>query len=393
MEGEGDAGEDPKHRSREVEVRRGQDDRDDIHGAVDTGPERIGTELDDAPEGELTEEERAAAEVPERKKRDDDEEKYEVVVDGHPQDVTLGEALSGYVRQETFHRRMNELSNLRAALEEDHQRQQQNWGLLMQAKEAYEVDVRTMMPTEPDWDREFAINPQAAHANQKIWQAMWAKLAQSQRERAWMAQQKQEAEDRRLEKYAVDGFSRFVFDSKIPDKAALEKEINSMRRTALSHGFSEQEVATVYDPRMLAILRKASKYDRMMAAAKPRAEVPGKGRTLTPGCGYTLRECGSKRTRRSKSPVGEQRQDGRRRRSVPTHPLTGVSCLKSQTLSRRTTRSGNREDLSNVIYNIDPFDTPVMSAIRGGQSKIGSSIGRPNICRRVALRRSRNGRD
>ena len=25
---------------------------------------------------------------------------------------------------------------------------------------------------------------------------------------------------------------------------------------------------------------------------------------------------------------------------------------------------GNREDLSNVIYNIDPFDTPVMSAIR-----------------------------
>ena len=26
--------------------------------------------------------------------------------------------------------------------------------------------------------------------------------------------------------------------------------------------------------------------------------------------------------------------------------------------------TGNREDLSNVIYNIDPFDTPVMSAIR-----------------------------
>ena len=25
---------------------------------------------------------------------------------------------------------------------------------------------------------------------------------------------------------------------------------------------------------------------------------------------------------------------------------------------------GNREDLSNAIYNIDPFDTPVMSAIR-----------------------------
>ena len=45
---------------------------------------------------------------------------------------------------------------------------------------------------------------------------------------------------------------------------------------------------------------------------------------------------------------------------------------------------GNREDLSNVIYNIDPFDTPVMSAIpRGGRSKTDSSTGEteylPNV--------------
>ena len=103
-----------------------------------------------------------------------------------------------------------------------------------------------------------------------------------------MAQIHAQEADRRLQKYAVDGFSRFVFNSKIPDKPALEKEIASMRRTAFAAGFSEQEVATVYDPRMLGILRKASKYDRMMAAAKPRAEVPGKGRTLTPGAATPL---------------------------------------------------------------------------------------------------------
>ena len=50
----------------------------------------------------------------------------------------------------------------------------------------------------------------------------------------------------------------------------------------MSAGFSEQEVATVYDSRMLSVLRKASRYDRLMAA-KPRAVVPGKGKTLTPG--------------------------------------------------------------------------------------------------------------
>ena len=35
---------------------------------------------------------------------------HEVVVDGHPFEVTLGEALNGYVRQETFHRRLGEVN-------------------------------------------------------------------------------------------------------------------------------------------------------------------------------------------------------------------------------------------------------------------------------------------
>ena len=300
VEGGDDAGDDPRRRSREVEVRRGQqDDGDDVYGAKPESPSRIGDrELEPADgepveEGELTDEERAVAEggdneVSERKKRDDEDEKYEVVVDGHPFEVTLGEALNGYVRQETFHKRLTEVNQLRAALEEDHNRQQSNWQLIMKAKEDYENDVRTMMPPEPDWDREFAINPNEAHRQQKIYQGLYGALTRSQQERAQMAQIHAQEADRRLQKYAVDGFSRFVFDSKIPDKPALEKEIASMRRTAFAAGFSEQEVATVYDPRMLGILRKASKYDRMMAAAKPRAEVPGKGRTLTPGAATPL---------------------------------------------------------------------------------------------------------
>ena len=309
VEGGSDAGDDPGRRSREVEVSRGNqrqtdrdDDNPDVHRTKPQSLERVGDRdvESDAGEGELTDEERAVVEagdgeVSERRKRDDEDEKYEVVVDGHPFDVTLGEALNGYVRQETFHRRLGELNQLRSALEEDHQRQQSNWQLIMQAKEAYENDVRTMMPAEPDWDREFAINPNEAHRQQKIYQGLYGALARSQQERAQMAQIHAQEADRRLQKYAVDGFSRFVFDSKIPDKAALEKEIASMRRTAFAAGFSEQEVATVYDPRMLGILRKASKYDRMMAAAKPRAEVPGKGRTLTPGAATPLSGNGQRR--------------------------------------------------------------------------------------------------
>ena len=289
----GDAGDDPARRAREKEVSRAkrQTDVDDVYGAKPSSPERVGPGDDGGEEGELDADELAAAEgrePTERREAPDEGEKYEVIVDGQPTEVTLGEALNGYVRQETVHRRMTELSNFRDGLEEDSRRQQANWDLLMNAKAAYEADVATMLPQEPDWDREFAIDPIAAHKNQKIFQALYAKLNQSRAERAQMEAIKADEADRQLKKYAVDGFSRFVFDSKIPDEAALKKEIQSMRKTAFAAGFSEQEVATVYDPRMLSILRKASKYDRMMAAAKPQAVVPGKGRTLTPGSATPL---------------------------------------------------------------------------------------------------------
>jgi hypothetical protein len=98
-----------------------------------------------------------------------------------------------------------------------------------------------------------------------------------------------EEADRRLQKYAVDSFARFVamHPKVFPDEPALRKNIQSMRRTAMAAGFSEREVATVYDPRMLTILLKASKYDRMQAA-NPKAVVPGKGRTLPPGSATPL---------------------------------------------------------------------------------------------------------
>ena len=43
---------------------------------------------------------------------------------------------------------------------------------------------------------------------------------------------------------------------------------------------------------------------------------------------------------------------------------TGTSTTKQTAAFTTYLAKGNREDLSNAIYNIDPFDTPVMSAIR-----------------------------
>ena len=286
-----DAGDDPRLRAHEQEVadgysesprpsetRRRQPDESEVDHLDDT-PEQIGTVEDDADD----------ADVETRPSEDDDSDRYEVMVDGRPVEVSLKEALAGYVRQSTFHQRMGQLNETARALEVDAQRQQQGWAMWHKARQDYEEDLQNLVPKEPNWDEEFARDPRQAHAQQKVFQIIYAKLAQSRQERAnreaWDAQEN----DRRTEKFAVSGFEKFVMDhiKDLHDEPTLKKNIQSMRRTAMAAGFSEKEVATVYDPRMLTVLWKASRFDRITASS-PRAVQPGKGRTLAPGAATPL---------------------------------------------------------------------------------------------------------
>jgi hypothetical protein len=281
-----DGGDNERLRSHEREVADGRAERpparrepeDDDVEEVEQEPERISAEVgadDDSGERQV--------------ERQGDDEKYEVTVDGQTHEVTLDEALAGYIRQQTFHQRMAKLNELQGALEAENGKINANWQMWHKARAAYEEDLGNMIPHEPNWDEAFARNPAQAHADQKVYRVLYAKLSASQQARAERERLDQEEADRRLQKYAVDGFAKFVamHPRALPDEAALKKNLQSMRRTAMAVGFSEAEVATVYDPRMLTVLLKASKYDRMMAAG-PRAVIPGKGKTLTPGAATPL---------------------------------------------------------------------------------------------------------
>ena len=270
-------GQDRERRSRDRPPQRRDADADDGYDLPDSEPENISAESElDAAQSEDPGEEDGSA-------------RYEVTVDGQKREVSLNEALNGYIRQATFHQRMGQLQETTRAIEDDYNRLQQGWATWNQARLNYEEDVANMLPKEPNWDEEFAKDPYSAHAKQKVFSVIYGNLQRSQQTRAWREQQAAEEADRRTQKYAVSGFEKFVMDhiKVMPDEPTLRKNIQSMRRTAAAAGFSELEVATVYDPRMLDILWKASKYDRMTAAA-PRAVVTGKGRTLAPGAATPL---------------------------------------------------------------------------------------------------------
>ena len=230
-------------------------DADDGYDVSDREPENISAES----EQDATDEDAVQDE--------DGGSRYEVTVDGEKFEVSLNEALNGYIRQATFHQRMAQVHEATRELEAEHGRLQQGWAMWNKARLGYEEDVANMLPKEPNWDDEFAKDPHAAHYKQKTFQTIYANLARSQQLRFDRDAVEAEERDRRVQKYAVDGFSKFVMDhiKVMPDEPTLRRNIQSMRRTGIAAGFSEYEIATVYDPRMLNILLKASKYDRMMA--------------------------------------------------------------------------------------------------------------------------------
>jgi hypothetical protein len=266
-----------ERRVRERTPQRDDASTDDGYDLSDGEPENISADSEqDAPDGQVTEDEDGSA-------------RYEITVDGQRAEVSLNEALAGYIRQATFHQRMSQVNQAQHELEADHAQLQRGWAMWSKARADYEEDLGALIPAEPNWDQLFAQDPHGAHATQKIYQNLYAKLNTSRQLRAEREQAAVAEQDRRTQKYAVDGFTKFVMDhiKVMPDEPTLKKNIQSMRRTASAAGFSDYEVATVYDPRMLDILWKASKYDRMTAAA-PRAVVSGKGRTLAPGAATPL---------------------------------------------------------------------------------------------------------
>jgi hypothetical protein len=286
-----DGGENVRLRQREKEIADGSNDgqgRDEVQREPDDDGAAADGEHEtiEAQQEELD----ADAAGDEAAGEDADENtQYEITVDGEPQTVSLGELRDGYIRTATFHSRLNKVNEHRQAVEVENQRVGQMRDLYINGLQYLDEDIRGMTPQEPDWDQEYAADPQLARRRQKHFQEIYARLNQIRANRAWAIQNRQEEQDRASAKYAVEQFTQFVQDHTklIKDEPSLQRVIGGMRKTALAEGFNEMEVAGVYDKRMLNVLLKAWLYDQGMAV-RPQAAIPGPGKSLAPGSARPL---------------------------------------------------------------------------------------------------------
>ena len=244
---------------------------------VSEATEQEEVEEDNSSEGE---------EVEDTSELEDDDEQVEeevqlfkVKIDGEEAEVTLDEALSGYQRERTFHKRMNEVSQKSKAIEAESVEAKR---VRDQYAEGLQQIEQALRVPEPNWEelRRTKTNDEFAsiHAEYQIQQNNLAKVQQQQQ----IIKTQQQAEHQ--EKY--QNHLKAEFDTmldRIPawrDEKVRDAERSKVISYAKSNmGYTDDEIAQASDHRAIVTLRKAMLYDELMGGktqAKKKVKIAPK---------------------------------------------------------------------------------------------------------------------
>ena len=221
---------------------------------------------------------------------------YKVKIDGEEAEVTLEEALSGYQRERTFHKRMNEVSQKSKAIEAESaetKRLRDEY-----AKGLQQLSQALQVP-EPNWEelRRTKTNEEFAsiHAEYQIQQNNLAKVQQQQQ--AIRSQQQAEVQAQ-YQNHLKSEFDTML--DKIPawrDEKVREAERSKVISYAKSHmGYTDDEIAQASDHRAIVTLRKAMLYDELMGGkTQAKKKVKTAPKMVKAGSPKTKSEVVSKR--------------------------------------------------------------------------------------------------
>ena len=239
-------------------------------------PQNEESETDQPQEQEIKEEEsqeETSEDVSQDEEQSDVQEKpdstedqlHKVKVAGQEFDVTLDELRNGYQRDADYRRKTEELSNDRKNFQSESEKQRldysQKLNELNQSLSVAQQDLNAEI-NSADLDKLYDEDPtEAARVERKLKKKQDA-LNQSLQKA--QAEQKQQ-----FETFLQDQQRKLV--SKMPefsDPAKASSLKANMKNTLNNYGFNDQEVAQVYDHRIVMLVNDAMKY-RSMQNSKP----------------------------------------------------------------------------------------------------------------------------
>lgn len=205
-----------------------------------------------------------------------------VNVDGQRAEVSLQEALNGYVRAETFHRRLNQLSQVAQGIEKDRAELAEMRAYYTDMIPALTQQLQSLQPKEPDWDKLYAENAIEAAQLERQWRSYREKLGQMAQEHQRATAEQQREQER--QQAIFEDTQRRQLVQWVPewsDNKRWDRDRKSMIRTAAAVGYSEAELGQLRDARPTMILLWASRYLQLMQN-KPKPARKQQG-ALRPG--------------------------------------------------------------------------------------------------------------
>jgi hypothetical protein len=237
--------------------------------------------VEDAPDEESPEEQ---SEEEEEQEKQEQPQSFTVKVDGKEVTVTLDELQKGYSRTQDYTRKTQQIAEVRKQVEQEThavRAEREQYAQLLGALQAQlqssepQVDLERLYHEDPiEWVRQKEVMRERQEKLGAIQseQQRLSKVAKYEQQRAMEAQLASQQE----------ALLAALPDWKDPKKAKAEKAL--VIESAKAAGFSDEDLKSVYDHRLVLLLRKAALFDQMVSKRQGIKPVVNNGpRTAKPG--------------------------------------------------------------------------------------------------------------
>lgn len=275
-----------------LESPEAQDQAAEEHGGVDEAegtagdhPEESGVEGEEAG-AESDEQDADEGQSDESESEEPDTEYVTVKVNGEEKQVTLDELKNGYSRDADYRRKTQELAEQRKTFEAEHQQVQQERQQYAQLLDRLKQQVEQQAEREPDWDRLWQENPAEWVRQKELHRDRKEKQQAIEQEQQRLSEQQEQEQQQHIQQ-VVQREQEALLEA-LPewkDKDTAKAERKQVLEAGKGLGYTEEELAQVYDHRAIVALRKAAKYDELMANRSKVKPGAGKGssKTAEPG--------------------------------------------------------------------------------------------------------------
>jgi hypothetical protein len=260
------------------ETQSAEESEEDLEAAASEDDE---SGVEDAPDEETSEEQSGEEEEPEEQEQP---QTFSVKIDGKEVSVTLDELQKGYSRTQDYTRKTQQIAEVRKQVEQETQAVRAERGQYAQLLGALQAQLQSSEP-QVDLDRLYNEDPIEWVRQKEVLRERQEKAYAIQAEQQRLIQLSQQEQQQSMQQHLEsqkDALLAALPEWKDPKKAKLEKAM--LIESAKSAGFSDEDLKSVYDHRLVLLLRKAALFDQMVSKRQGIKPVTNNGpRPAKPG--------------------------------------------------------------------------------------------------------------